>query len=398
MCKHHVASWCLFYVAAKQLRGGHANRLIPLHLTFFLNSRNTIAFTMRRRAITTLPSVEDEGAIEQLPKQENWLLDLLSLPFSSLFPGFGRLAVGIISAIYVCFLLIIIVAVAVGIAMGVVWLFLERPVFLRQELHFDYTEAQPSGYVSLSSGEPSIKSRPIPFGHSFRVSLVLVLPESEFNIRLGVFQVAAEVISSDGHVLTSSSQPCMLTFKSLPVRTIRTLLTILPHVYKDSSETQKITLEIADHKERNPRTDSIKVTLKPRSGTIRVPQIYSSEVIINSKLPPSKALLYKWKWTVYVWVTICLDMILTVAVLCCFKPLNFSYVAEERGLPLARVKQGVIKRRADGFRRKGKLPEICEVLPAVPAEEGSSSNVGGCTACEVNTEEGVFGGSSESSS
>lgn len=171
------------------------------------------------------PAIEDDGgggSLAQLARPASWLLDLvaamvnvvavamvsLSSTFSSFFSGsdssvrdppqgsdrppLRRLAFGMLGTVYVCLLLIVIFVVAVGVGVGLVSLWLEEPVILSQPLHFDYTDAHPSGVVSLSYAGASgaaPKKRAIPLGHTFRVSLVLVLPESTFNLRLGVFQV-----------------------------------------------------------------------------------------------------------------------------------------------------------------------------------------------------------------
>ncbi|CAA6668171.1 unnamed protein product [Spirodela intermedia] len=312
----------------------------------------------------------------------------LSSTFSSLFAGsdgsardppqgsgrppLRRLAFGMLGTVYVCLLLVAIFVLAVGIGVGLVSLWLEEPVMLSQPLHFDYTDAHPSGVVSLSYAPASgaaPKKRPIPLGHTFRVSLVLVLPESTFNLRLGVFQVAAEIISPDGDVLASSTQPCMLRFKSLPVRIMRTLLMGMPHVLGISCETQKIILGILEYKEKNPRTEAIKVRLKPRSGTYDIPQLYSSEILLNSRLPWGKNLAYNWKWTFYVWVSLYVYIILLTALLCCCKPFIFPRRLSDQGsAPIVAEKDlrsyredgelsdessADVKRRADRLRRKG---------------------------------------------
>jgi seipin len=62
-------------------------------------------------------------------------------------------------------------------------------------LHFDYTDAHPTavfsfnGGVDVSGGYIKKKHIRVPVGHAFSVSLSLLMPESDFNRELGVFQV-----------------------------------------------------------------------------------------------------------------------------------------------------------------------------------------------------------------
>jgi probable phosphoglycerate mutase len=64
----------------------------------------------------------------------------------------------------------------------------EDPVTVRQPLYFDYTEPQPSAAVAL--GRAWGAAAPLlPEGHSVRVSLTLLLPDSDHNRQIGVFQV-----------------------------------------------------------------------------------------------------------------------------------------------------------------------------------------------------------------
>lgn len=230
------------------------------------------------------------------------------------------------------------------------------------------------------------------------------------NITFNLVKVAAEIISSDGDVLASSTQPCMLRFRSLPVRIMRTLLMGLPHVLGISCETQKLILGIVEYKEKNPRTEAIKVTLKPRSGTGDIPQLYSSEILLNSRLPWGKNLAYNWKWTFYVWVSLYVYIILLIALLCCCKPFIFprrlsdqgsAQIVSEKDLisfredgELSDESSADAKRKAERLRRKGKVPMMPRRSP-LPVE-CSSSNAGGCETFEV-MEDDDPGESSESS-
>lgn len=107
-----------------------------------------------------------------------------------------RLCFGIFGAAYVCMVLLLVLVVAVVLGVGLVQMWVEEPVLLRERLHFDYTEAHPVALFSFGGFlgfEKSYKRKPmgVPVGHTFSVSVVLLMPESGFNREIGVFQVCS---------------------------------------------------------------------------------------------------------------------------------------------------------------------------------------------------------------
>lgn len=87
---------------------------------------------------------------------------------------------------------VFIIAVVVGV--GLVQLWVEEPVFVRERLYFDYTEAHPKALFSFGGfeglqGSQRKKQMGVPVGQTFYVSLALLMPESGFNRDIGVFQV-----------------------------------------------------------------------------------------------------------------------------------------------------------------------------------------------------------------
>ncbi|KAH0994486.1 hypothetical protein GBA52_018350 [Prunus armeniaca] len=162
----------------------------------------------------------------------------------------------------------------------------------------------------------------VPVGHTFYVSLVLLMPESDFNRGIGVFQMSAELLSVNGDVIAKSSQPCMLRFRSLPVRLTRTFLMGVPLLLGISGETQKLTMQILEHKEGHfPRTQAIRVTLLPRAGTSYLPQLYEAEILLNSQLPWTKHLVRSWKLTFYVWTSLYTYVLFLIILILFCKPL-----------------------------------------------------------------------------
>jgi seipin len=72
----------------------------------------------------------------------------------------------------------------------------EKPVRIKEELNFDYTKPSPVALVPIGSctGAPNFNkkwssTRVIPANHKLELTVLLNLPESDYNRRLGVFQV-----------------------------------------------------------------------------------------------------------------------------------------------------------------------------------------------------------------
>nr|XP_010909213.1 seipin-1-like [Elaeis guineensis] len=202
--------------------------------------------------------------------------------------------------------------------------------------------------------------------------------------------VTAEAIAPNRDTITTFSQPCMLRFKSLPVRLMRTCLMGIPLLMGICTESQKITIEILRYKETSQRTEAIRVRLKPRAGTTDLPQVYAAEIFMNSQLPWGKELVYNWKWTFYVWTSLYMYIILLILWCGWFKPFSLirheSFVVDqpsEGGEDMADTYKKddeisdemskIIKRwRERRSKRKAPLPEMH--LPDL-IEGSASSNV-----------------------
>lgn len=121
-----------------------------------------------------------------------------------------RLFLGFIGAVHAIAILVAALAVAVVIGIGLVRLWVEEPVVFRQPLHFDYTNAEPTAVVLL--GRAGAKGRTIPPSHTARVTLELLMPESDYNRHIGVFQVRSLLGSVRCPGLISSGVFCRIQF------------------------------------------------------------------------------------------------------------------------------------------------------------------------------------------
>ncbi|XP_052169961.1 seipin-1 [Diospyros lotus] len=239
-----------------------------------------------------------------------------------------KIGMGVLGSMYVCMVLVVVMVVAAVLGVALVQYWVEEPVFVREELYFDYTEVHPQAVFRF--GGAGGKKKMVPVGHTFDVSLSLVLPESDFNREVGVFQLSAELISSNGEVIHRSSRPCMLRFRSLPIRLSRTFLMGMPLILGITSETQKLTVQILNHKEGYPRTEAVRISVIPRAGTFSAPQVYEAEIAMNSQLPWTKELVRRWKWTFCVWASLYIYITLLIVLFCGFKPIVFPFSAGER--------------------------------------------------------------------
>ncbi|KAL3653920.1 hypothetical protein CASFOL_003601 [Castilleja foliolosa] len=233
----------------------------------------------------------------------------------------SRITVGLAAAAYVFMVLMAAMTLAAVLGVGLVRAWAEEPVYVREGLRFDYVEAHPTAVFDL--GNKAV------VGHTFHVSLLLLMPDSDYNRDLGIFQLTAELISLEGELVAKSSRPCMLRFWSWPIRLTRTFLMGVPLVLGITTETQMITYPILKHKEtrNHPRTEYIRVTLIPRAGTMSLPQFYESEIVVQSRPSWTRGFVHKWKWTFYVWTTLYIFIFLVTLLVFFLEPLVFPVMA-----------------------------------------------------------------------
>lgn len=282
------------------------NALVVLSSPFFLLYRSY------RRAVVTVSAAEK--AVKRAPAQ--------------IAGGAGRVVrrtwFGILGACHVSMVMVLALILAVVIGVGIVSLYVEKPVVVRDRLFFDYTEENPSAVFSFDKKKRSFS---VPVGHSVHVSLVLWMPESEINRRIGVFQLKVELLSLKGETIARSSQPCMLRFRSKPIRLARTFVMSVPLIAGIANEAQTMRIDALKHQEKMPRTKAVRATLIPRAQTRTLPQLYEAEIVINSKPPWIKRMAYNWKWTLCVWTSMYLYVAILTALLWCFRPVLFPYTS-----------------------------------------------------------------------
>ncbi|KAH7669040.1 Seipin family protein [Dioscorea alata] len=246
-----------------------------------------------------------------------------------------RLACGFFWVTYVCLVLSGILVTAFLIGMVVMGRVVEEPVNITEELSFDYTKGSPDAFVPLVSyggghcgfeclENVGVGRRLVPPNHRLQLTISLTLPESDYNRNLGVFQIRTEFLSGKGKVILSSSQPCMLQFKSSHIRLIETFLKSGTILAGYSSESQVLRLKMKGFTEGTEPTVCIRVILEQRAQYrpgAGIPEIYAASLKLQSELPLFRRMIWNWKRTLFIWISTWLFIFQLLIALVCCRPL-----------------------------------------------------------------------------
>ncbi|KAL4366912.1 hypothetical protein GQ457_05G027950 [Hibiscus cannabinus] len=268
-----------------------------------------------------------------------------------------RLGWGLLRAIYVgcvlCGLLLTSILIS-GVLMSCL---VEEPLEMKETLNFDYTKSSPVAFVPIVSCDAvgcgakctekigigkNVGSRVIPLDHKLQLTVSLTLPESNYNRKLGMFQVRVDFVSVNGDTLASSSHPCMLTFRSEPIRLLLTFFKLAPIVTGYLSETQTLNLKIRGLKEGIVPTSCLRVVLEQRAEHrpgAGIPELYDAFLILESELPFIKRMIRNWKITIFIWVSLTLFMMELLLVLVCCRALLIPRTRRRDGLGSSRSTQ-----------------------------------------------------------
>ncbi|XP_054800592.1 seipin-2-like [Prosopis cineraria] len=264
------------------------------------------------------------------PSLYRWLKDRISIWKIGLRCGWG-----ILWLIYVFISLLVLLVSSLVISGFMMKYISEKPIQKTEILNFDYTKESPIAYVPLISC-PSVgagndwdniadnrrtSERVIPSKRKVQVMLSLLVPESEYNKNLGVFQVRIDSLSFNGKIIASSSMPLMLRFRSGLIRQMLSVLKLAHLVSGHISEAQTLNVKMEDFIERDEPTACLKVTLEQRASVQAgsgIPELYGAHLVLDSKPPFLKWITWRWKKTVFIWITTMTFMMeLLVALVCC---------------------------------------------------------------------------------
>lgn len=215
----------------------------------------------------------------------------------------------------------------------------DEPLEIKEMLNFDYSKSSPVAYVPIVSCAAigcgakcmekinvgnNVGSRVIPMDHKLKVTVSLTLPESEYNRYLGMFQVRVDFLSVNGETLASSSRHCMLKFRSEPIRFLLTVFKIVPLITGYSSETQILNLKITGLHEGTVPTACLRVVLEQRAefrSGAGIPELYDASLILDSELPFFKRMIWYWRRTIFIWLSMTLFTTGVLFTLVCCRPL-----------------------------------------------------------------------------
>ena len=128
-------------------------------------------------------------------------------------------------------------------------------------------------------------------GQPYRISVNIDMPESEQNLRLGMFMVCAEMRDQRTHLRNHACRTAMLHYRSNLARTISTLVMSPLIVLGLKEETQQIPIEVFSSYEddqENPVTD---VFVEIQSRQI---QFYSVTLHITAHFSGLRYIMFHW--------------------------------------------------------------------------------------------------------
>ncbi|KAF5764787.1 putative Seipin family protein [Helianthus annuus] len=255
---------------------------------------------------------------------------------------------GLLWLAYCGFLLVcLLVPAFVFGAVAVKWI-VEEPVQITEQLTFDYTKDTPMAFAPViycpdssfvvndekSTIGSFAQSRVVPFGHELKAIVSLVLPESDYNRNLGIFQVRVDFLSSDGKLLASTRKPSMLQFKSEPIRLLSTFVKLAYLLTGYPSETQTLDMNFSGYTEKDVPLSCLRVVIEQRAEFAKgggVPEIYSASLKLETQFPFLKRMLWYWKGLIYMWISITLFITELLFTLLCCTPVIFPWVRRARG-------------------------------------------------------------------
>uniref|UniRef100_A0A1J3CXG4 Seipin n=1 Tax=Noccaea caerulescens TaxID=107243 RepID=A0A1J3CXG4_NOCCA len=212
-----------------------------------------------------------------------------------------RLACGLFWAVYVGVVLFALLVSALLISGLLISHLAHKPLVVKESLNFDYTKNSPEAYVPFTSCDSSCKTE---------ISVSMTLPESEYNRNLGMFQVRVDFLSESGQVLASVRRPCMVRFRSEPIRLVQTFLKIAPLVAGYVSEIKTLNLKLKGFVEKDiVQTACLKIVIEQRAEFrpgAGIPEIYDASLLLQSQLPFFARIIWNWRRTLFVWISMSL--------------------------------------------------------------------------------------------
>ncbi|KAL5732204.1 hypothetical protein ACHQM5_004851 [Ranunculus cassubicifolius] len=254
----------------------------------------------------------------------------------------GKLALkfgwGFVCSLYICVLMVGLLVIGFMIGWVTMRCLVEEPIQMTESLNFDYTRDSPVALVPIMSCPSSysgvkyhdfVKSsggRVLPPNQNLQLTISLLVPESNYNRNLGVFQVRVDFLSENGEVTATSRLPCMLRFKSHLIRYLETFLKSIPLLAGYASESQILHIKMRGFTEEAYKpTSCLRVVLEQRAeyrSGAGIPEIYTASILLESELPLLKRIIWFWRKTIFVWISLVSFTMELMMVLICCKPFS----------------------------------------------------------------------------
>ncbi|XAR66613.1 hypothetical protein NMG60_11012897 [Bertholletia excelsa] len=259
-----------------------------------------------------------------------------------------RFVWGSLWATYVCVVLISLLMSAFVVSGLIMKILVEEPMQMKEPLTLDYTNSSPAAFVPLIScaGVSCLHCeerngfgarfgpRVIPAKYKLKATVSLTLPESDYNRNLGIFQVRVDFLSARGRILSSSKRPCMMIFKSQPLRFLLSFLNAAPLLAGYSTESQSLHIKFSGFTEGDVPTACVRVMLEPRAQFQHgagLPEIYEASLLLESELPLLRRIVWYWKKTLFIWIGMTTFTVELVFALLCCRPAVMPRVRVRRG-------------------------------------------------------------------
>lgn len=136
-----------------------------------------------------------------------------------------------------------------------------------------------------------------------------------------------DFLSANGNVTASSAYPCMLRFKSQPIRYIETFLKSAPLIAGFQSESQILNIRMTEFVEGIEPTACLRIILEQRAAyqtDAGIPQIYEASLVLESELPKLKRFAWYWRRTIFVWISLVSFLTELVFILAFIRPIIVS--------------------------------------------------------------------------
>ena len=129
---------------------------------------------------------------------------------------------------------------------------------------------------------------------TFDVHVQLDLPDSEYNRKVGMFQVKAELVNLNGETILDSMRPTLLRYQSPLVRWMKTLAYWPFHVAGFVEEKQTIDVRVFSKIRERRDFTRVAVKLLPRGQTKNglLPEVYSASTTISLRMNVLQKALY----------------------------------------------------------------------------------------------------------